>query len=183
MKELILVTGNQDKLAEFERMLGVPITAQQIELPEIQDTDVASVAKTKAQMAYQQIKKPLFVDDSGLFIHAWGNLPGALAFWFQDNVGNEGVLKMLTGFEDRSAHVETVLGYCDENGPQLFLGKCAGTIVEAPRGTNGLGFDAIFMPDGTIKTQAEMTAQEKDAVSARHLAVNKLHEFLNSSKD
>jgi XTP/dITP diphosphohydrolase len=66
MKELILITGNAGKAKEFERLLGIEIHNQKIELPEIQATDVAVVAQAKAEAAYKILQKPVFVDDTGL---------------------------------------------------------------------------------------------------------------------
>lgn len=179
--KLTLITGNQSKVREFERLLDITFTSRAIDLPEIQETDVSTVAKIKAEAAYAVVKQPLIVDDSGLYVHAWGQLPGALSVWFVENVGPEGLLKMLEGWDDRSAHVETVLGYCDEHGSKVFLGSVQGSIALEPQGTNGLGYDKIFVPTGSDRTVAELTPEEKDAMSARSQAVAKLHAFLKDS--
>jgi XTP/dITP diphosphohydrolase len=136
------------------------------------------VAEAKAKAAYQALSKPVFVDDTGLYIDAWGELPGALIAWFLDNVGNEGILKMLDGWSSRSARVVTALGYCDERGVQVFVGEVSGTIAEELRGEYGFGYDPIFIPGGHNKTFAELTGEEKDAVSMRAIAAAKLREFL-----
>ena len=170
MEQLTLITGNQGKAAEFSRLLGKDITHQKIALPEIQHTDVAVVATAKAEAAYQQLQCPVFVDDTGLYINAWGNLPGALIAWLLDNVGNVGIVRMLEDWDDRSARVVTALGYCDENGVQVFVGEVTGTIAEQPKGENGFGYDAIFVPEGQTKTFAEMNDAEKDSNSMRALA-------------
>lgn len=178
MKELILITGNEGKAAEFSRLLGIEVSNQKVALPELQATDVAVVAKSKAEAAYAAIGKPVFVDDTGLTIHAWGELPGALIAWFMDNVGNDGIIKMMDGWEDRSASVTTALGYCDENGSQVFTGVLRGSIAEAPRGDNGFGYDPIFVPEGGDQTFAEMDAAQKDSVSMRALAAKAMREAL-----
>src|SRR5690349_14270271 len=95
-ERLTILTGNAGKVAEFERLLGVDLESVKVELPEIQSTDVAEVAKYKAQEGYRQLGRPCFVDDTGLTVHEWGQLPGALIKWFMDNVGNEGILQMLS---------------------------------------------------------------------------------------
>lgn len=181
MDELTLITGNAGKAAEFSRLLGVTVHNQKVELPEVQATDVRVVAEAKAKAAYDALGKPVFVDDTGLFINAWGELPGALIAWFLSNVGNEGVLKMLAGWDDRSARVVTALGYCDQHGVKVFVGEVEGSIAEELRGEHGFGYDPIFVPEGYDKTFAQLTSEEKDAVSMRAIAAAKLREFLAES--
>jgi non-canonical purine NTP pyrophosphatase (RdgB/HAM1 family) len=178
MKDITLITGNAGKVAELSRLLGVQVHNQKVELPEVQSTDAEVVSAAKAQAAYDILKRPVVVDDTGLFIHAWGELPGALIAWFLQNVGVEGVLKMLQGWDDRSAHAVTALGYCDEHGVQVFVGRLDGTIADAVRGENGFGYDPIFIPEGYDKTFAEFTGEEKDAISMRGQAARKLREYV-----
>lgn len=178
MKEITLITGNVGKAKEFERLLGIEVHNQRIELPEIQATDVTKVAKVKAEAAYSILQKPVFVDDTGLYINAWGELPGALIAWFLDNVGNEGILKMLEGWDNRTAKVVTALGFCDENGSQVFVGELNGLIAETSKGESGFGYDPIFVPENQSKTFAEMTAEEKDAISMRAQAAQLLSQAI-----
>ena len=164
---ITLITSNKNKVLEYERLLGIKLNYRKIDLPEPQTTDVSDVAKIKAIRAYELIGQACLVDDTGLTIHAWGELPGALIRWFEDNVGNEGILKMLGTNTLRNATVATALGYCDENGVKVFVGKVEGLIADLPRGSNGFGYDSIFIPDGQSKTFAEMTDAEKDIFSMR----------------
>lgn len=180
MEKLTLITGNESKASEFSRLLGRAVSHQKIDLPEVQSTDVTEVSKAKIAVAYQQLKTPVFVDDTGLTIHAWGELPGALIKFFLDNVGNEGILKMLAGEQDRSAHVTTSLGYQDNDRTIIAVGTVQGSIAPEPRGDNGFGYDAIFIPEGYDKTFAQMTDQEKDDVSMRALAAQDMLRQLNS---
>lgn len=178
MDKIVIITGNDGKLCEFERLLGVDLDKCKIDLPEIQSTDIAEVAKIKAEFAFSQLGRPCFVDDTGLTINEWGNLPGALIKWFIDNVGNDGILKMLSPFDSKEAFVTTAIGYCDENGSQVFTGEVTGSIADIVRGENGFGYDAIFIPKGSDKTFAEMTDNEKDSFSMRSLAADKFSNFL-----
>jgi len=166
MKKLTIVSGNQGKIREFEQLLDIELDSAKIDLPEIQTTDVEEVVRVKATEAYKQIGKPCFVDDTGLVVKCWGELPGALIKWFLENVGNEGILRMLGG-SPREAYVKTALGYCDENGAQVFTGVIHGRIADKAKGENGFGFDEIFIPDGYDKTAAEMSADEKNQISWR----------------
>ncbi|MCA9330074.1 non-canonical purine NTP pyrophosphatase [Candidatus Saccharibacteria bacterium] len=178
IEKLTLITGNSGKAEEFGRLLGIKVNHVKLDLPEIQHTDVREVSKIKVQTAYGQLKKPVFVDDTGLTFDAWGELPGALIKFFMDNVGNDGLLEMLGDNENRRARVTTSLGYMDENGLKVAIGVVSGTIANAPTGDNGFGYDPIFIPDGQpdgqTKTFAEMTSSEKDNISMRALAAQNL---------
>jgi non-canonical purine NTP pyrophosphatase (RdgB/HAM1 family) len=166
-KNITLITSNEGKVREFERLLDATLDHEKVDLPEIQNTDVKEVARKKAEEAYKLLGRACLVDDTGLTIHAWGELPGAYIRSFLDNVGNEGIVKMIAPDVARSATVTTALGYCDENGPRVFSGEVRGTIAEAPIGENGFGYDAIFIPEGQDKTFAQMTNEEKDQFSMR----------------
>lgn len=178
LNSITFITGNNSKLKEFERLLGVNLEICKMDLPEVQSTDVRDVVKIKAQFAYEQIGRACFVDDTGLTIRSWGNLPGALIKWFIDNVGNGGILKMLSSYDSRDAYVTTAVGYCDQNGVKVFTGEVAGMISEQPRGENGFGYDEIFVPEGSGRTFAQMSNGEKDMFSMRSLAADEFKKFL-----
>jgi XTP/dITP diphosphohydrolase len=177
-RNITLITGNLDKVKELSRLLDIELDHEKIDLPEIQTTSVAEVAKIKAEAAYEILKKPVLIDDTGLTIRAWGELPGALIKWFLDNVGNDGIISML-GANERSAYVTTALGYCDDSGAKVLSGVINGEISEKPLGENGFGYDAIFIPHGSKKTFAQMAAEEKDMFSMRAIAAKKMRDFLN----
>lgn len=177
-KEITLITGNENKVKEFERLLGFKLAHHKIDLPEPQTTDVKRVAEEKATKAYELLRKACLVDDTGLIVHSWGELPGALIRWFLDNVGSQGIVKMLGEYTSREATVTTALGYCDEHGPRVFTGEVHGEISLSPRGNNGFGYDDIFIPNGQSKTFAEMSNTEKDNHSMRQLAIKKMKEYL-----
>lgn len=181
MKEqLTLITGNKGKVAEFSRLLGHELAHQSLEIEEIQHTNPAIVAGHKAVEAYRQLGKPVLVDDTGLHILAWGRLPGALITHYLENMGVDNIIEALSPFEDKSGQAVTALGYCDENGFQIFTGKQYGTISNTPHGRNGFGFDTIFIPvnqpNGNDKTFAEMDDVEKDLFSPRAFAIQALKE-------
>lgn len=176
--KITLITGNENKAKEFERLLGFAIEHQKVDLPEIQATDVRDVSVAKIKIAYEALGTAVFVDDTGLIIDAWGELPGALIRWFLDNVGNEGILKMLGDSDKRGARVITSIGYKDASREFIVTGEVEGSIASELKGENGFGYDAIFIPEGYTKTFAEMTNSEKDAVSMRALAAKALREKL-----
>jgi XTP/dITP diphosphohydrolase len=175
---LILVTSNPNKAREVQALLGQPIETVALDLPEIQSISVEEVVREKAQEAYRRLGRPLLVEDTGLSFNAWNGLPGALVRWFLKSAGNEGLCQMLSTFADRGAQAVTCLGYADGHSVQVFCGRMEGTVAPAPRGENGFGWDAIFIPRGSELTFAEMNSAQKDAVSMRKLALQDLLAFL-----
>ena len=92
------VTGNPNKAREVGEILNLPIEFVQVEsLFEVQSPDLDVVVRHKAQQAYESLQSPVMVEDSGLLFHAWNGLPGALVKWFEESVGCDGMLKMMTG--------------------------------------------------------------------------------------
>ena len=102
LDRVALITGNAGKAAEYAAMLGIGVTPAKAELTEVQSLDVAIVAARKAADAYAQIREPVLVDDTGLTVHAWNGLPGALVAWFLDTVGAQGILTMTAGLDRKS---------------------------------------------------------------------------------
>jgi non-canonical purine NTP pyrophosphatase (RdgB/HAM1 family) len=173
LDRIALITGNAGKAAEYAAMLGIEVTPAKADLTEVQSLDVAIVAARKATDAYAQLGEPVLVDDTGLTIHAWNGLPGALVAWFLDTIGPQGILDMAAGLTDRRATVTTALGYADTTGAQVFTGTVNGTLATEPRGTSGFGYDPIFIPDNdsSHRTYAQMTSEEKNTISHRRRAV------------
>jgi XTP/dITP diphosphohydrolase len=134
LDRIALITGNAGKAAEYAAMLGIEVTPAKAELTEIQSLDVADVAARKAADAYAQLGEPVLVDDTGLTVHAWNGLPGALVAWFLDTVGPQGILAMAAGLTDRRATVSTALGYASADGVRVFRGTVNGTLATEPRG-------------------------------------------------
>lgn len=116
----------------------------------------------------------MLVEDTGLEFAAWNRLPGALIKWFLDTVGNEGILKILTGETNRKAVAKTAVGFFGGTQTRIFVGEVSGTVPETVRGTGGFGWDPIFVPDGHEKSFAEMTPAEKNAISMRKFALERM---------
>jgi XTP/dITP diphosphohydrolase len=185
MREIIFVTGNDGKFREVKEILGEDFNLERvkIDLQEIQGIDVCEIAEEKAQEAFRELKKPVLIEDTGLCFEAWHGLPGALIKWFlmpDKDMGMAKIIKMLNGFDNRKAEAVTVFAYCDENGTRIFEGKILGSIAETPRGSNGFGWDQIFIPEGSVKTFGEMEHEEKNKISMRRNALQKLKKYLVS---
>lgn len=179
---LILATSNRHKAAEIERVLERPLELVAIDLPEFQTIAVHEVIEEKARAAYAEVGQPVLVEDTGLMIHSWQGLPGALVRWFLETVGNEGICAMLATFADRTATAVTCIGYFDGNQCHTFTGDTTGTIAPSPRGTHGFGWDPIFVPRGQEKSFAELTADELGALSMRRKATLALKAYLDAAE-
>ncbi len=172
------ITGSKNKLAEMQAILG-DIEQLDIDLPEIQDIDAHKIIRAKLEEALKHKKEAVMVEDTSLYFDALQGLPGPLIKWFMKTVGNEGLFKMAEAFGNYGAEAKTIIGYTDGSGDiQFFEGSVRGTIV-VPRGETNFGWDPIFQPEGKDKTFAELTANEKNALSMRRLAAEKLKAHLS----
>jgi XTP/dITP diphosphohydrolase len=178
MKPKFFATTNKNKLSEASQILGYDLEQIAIELLEPQAVDVEEVVKVKAEDAFHKTGKIVLVEDTGLEFSAWGKMPGALIKWFMDEVGNEGLLKMLSSETDRRATAKTAVAFFDGTKSQVFTGSVMGTIPEKICGSDGFGWDPIFVPDGETKSFAEMSDTEKNSISMRKLAFDKMRERL-----
>jgi XTP/dITP diphosphohydrolase len=178
--EIYFVTSNKNKLSEVRAMLGREIEGKSVEIDEIQDVDAARVVQDKARRAYSIVKAPVIVEDSGLYLEAMSGFPGALVKWVEKTVGEEGICRMLDPYKNRKAFAETCLGYFDGDRFRLFKGRVNGTIADMPRGTDGFGWDNIFIPESYDKTFAEMGVAKKNTMSHRSRAALKLKAYLDS---
>lgn len=179
-KKITLITSNKNKVKEIEEITGLKLDSADLKIREIQSLDVEEVARAKALAAYKIIKKPLIVDDTGLYIEAMGGLPGAFITWFLKCSGTAGIIKYMKGEKNRRAYVKTCIAYADENGARIFTGEIEGKIPEKVSGKRGFGWDAIFIPDGYNKTYSEMSSDEKNLISMRKEALEKFIKFLSS---
>lgn len=180
---LIFGTSNQNKVDELKRILNVELESTSVEVEEIQSLDTIKVVKYKALGFFTQLKKPLIVEDTALKFNALNGLPGTYINDFAKAIGNTGLLELLTNKKDRSAVAEVnICLILDENNLVTFTGITAGTISLKEEGTNGFGWDTIFIPDGSNKTFAQMENSEKDSFSMRSKALLKLKEYLATNQ-
>ena len=143
-----------------------------------------SIASAKAIEATSHCDTAVMIEDVSLCFNALKGLPGPYIKDFLTNVGREGLHKMLHGFEDKTAYAQCTFAYCEGKGkePILFVGKCNGTIV-APQGDNAFGWDPIFMPEGFTQTFAEISMEEKNKISHRGRALEKVKEYLEANSE
>ena len=169
----VFVTGNEGKASRFTRLVGIDVDHESVELEEIQSTDMKKICEHKAQQAFDKLKRPVIVEDVGLYFEALGSLPGPFIRYFVDeDNGLEKLCRMLDGFETRRAYAVVMTTYYDGVTFTHFEGGAQGSIVDHPRGEGGFGFDAIWCVDGYDgKTRAEVPAEYDDEsyVNARPL--------------
>ncbi|MDH5543645.1 MAG: RdgB/HAM1 family non-canonical purine NTP pyrophosphatase [Nitrospinota bacterium] len=178
---LILVTGNENKLREARQILGIDIAQGKAkELHEIQTISVAEAVRHKAEEAYEQLKTPLLVEDSGLVINVWNGLPGALIKWFEEAVHNEGILKMLGDEKDRRAVAQCYVALHNGKEVKVACGEVPGSIAFKPSGDTGFGWDSIFIPDGYEITYAEMPSEKKNSISHRKKALDAMKKIIEA---
>lgn len=179
MEKLTFITGNAAKAKYLADYFHLPVESTKLDLVEIQSLDLGQVVEDKARRAYEIVKSPVLVEDVSLAFNGLKGLPGPLIKWFLEALGNEGLCRLLDGYDNRIARAEVQFALCDENGVHTFSGAIDGCIAEGPRGEMGFGWDPIFIPNGYDKTWAEMTDDEKHTTSMRKIALEKLSEFLN----
>jgi len=177
---MIFATGNLNKLREFEGILGVKLDHVNLDLDEIQSVDVEDVAKHKAIQAYETVKEPVIVEDTGLYFDGLNGLPGALVKFFIKKLDLKMVCDLIG--DNRGAEVKTCIAYHDGKEVRLFIGQTRGSITLEPRGDKGFGWDPIFIPEGHDKTFAELSDEEKQSKFMRREALGKFKEFI-SGKD
>ncbi len=184
LEKFKFVTGNPDKIREVGEILNLALESVKIEgLVEIQNPDLEKVIRHKAQEAYSNLKCPVMVEDSGLVFRAWKGLPGALVKWFEETVGCQGMLMMVNGFSDREAIAICCFALYDGKDLQVARGEVKGTISINIRGNNGFGWDVIFIPQGYEQTYAEMSPDEKNAISHRKRALDNLKKMISEKSD
>ena len=175
---ITFITGNKHKVIEAENIFkDYDINLEHIDLGycEPQGT-LEEVAISGAKYASRKLNKPVIVEDAGLFIKALKGFPGTYSSYVQETLGNQGILKLLDGVDDRYAEFRSVIGYCAPNSePKIFLGKVIGEIAVEEKGDLGFAFDPIFYVPDEDKTFGELTTEEKNQFSHRK---NSLEKFI-----
>ncbi len=173
--KIIFLTGNKDKLAEAKLIIP-EVEGREIDLPEIQEIDPKKIIENKLMEAARHLEDNLIVEDTSLYFLGLNGLPGPLIKWFMKTIDNDGLVKMAKIFGN-DAEARTWIGYLENGKIEFFEGVVRGKIVES-RGENGFGWDAIFQPEGCEKTFAQMTMKEKNELSMRKMAFQKLKHYL-----
>ena len=176
-------TGNRHKVEEAAEVLApysIALEHYPLERVEIQADDPADIAAYSLSMIKEDI--PICVEDAGVSLDRWGGFPGPYSSYVLERLGNPGILKLMQGEQNRRAHYVSAVAYRDESGVHIFRGTVDGEIAHSIRGTNGFGYDPIFIPaEGDGRTFGEMGAEEKNRISHRARAFRALAEWLRVS--
>ena len=155
-KKITYVTGNWAKIDSARQILeplGYEIDNIKIETPEIQADDVTEVAKYSAKWACEKLGKSVLKNDSGLFVNALKGFPGVYTHFVDDTLGEDGLLKLMEGLEDRTAYFKEAIAYCEPGkDPIVFEGITKGKIDTKKSGSYGWSWDFVFIPEGETKT-------------------------------
>jgi non-canonical purine NTP pyrophosphatase (RdgB/HAM1 family) len=173
---LTFVTGNIKKAEYLEKLLGLKIKNQKLDLYEIQSLDVNKIVENKVKQAFDLIKSPVLVEDVSLEFEELNGLPGPFIKFFVDNLPFEKICSLVK--ENRKATARCVFGYFDGVNLKLIEGKLKGTISVEPKGENGYGWDKIFIPDGYEITRAEMGEEDNYKTYMISKPIEKVKEFL-----
>lgn len=190
MKKICFATNNAHKLEEVREIIGNRFEIVSLkeagfdgELPETHET-LEENSQEKAAYLFEKLQIPVFSDDSGLEIVALNGRPGVhSAHYAGDRDAQKNMAKVLDemeGFTSRGAQFRAVITYIDGAKELQFEGVVPGTIAMEQHGEDGFGYDPIFFPEGADVTFAQMTAEQKNEISHRKRAVEKLAQFLNS---
>ncbi len=187
--KLCFATNNANKLKEVSNLLNQPILGLEeigctTDIPETSDT-LEGNSLLKAQYVWEHYQIPCFADDTGLEVLSLNNEPGVRsARYAGEERSNEQnmalVLEKLQGMKDWSAQFRTVVTLIlGEKEVHQFEGIVKGRIIQEGRGSKGFGYDPIFIPEGYEKSFAEFSLEEKNKISHRGRAIQKLVSFLN----
>ncbi|MGZ8523680.1 MAG: RdgB/HAM1 family non-canonical purine NTP pyrophosphatase [Chitinophagaceae bacterium] len=189
--KLIFATNNQHKVEEIRHIIGSTFdlltlkdAGINIDIPEPHDT-LEENASEKSKIIYQLTNTSCFSEDTGLEVTALDGEPGVKSARYAggDKTFDKNIDKLLDKLKDKpntAARFRTVISLIIDGGEHLFDGTCNGKIIRERRGIQGFGYDPVFIPDGSDKTFAEMTLEEKSRFSHRKKATGKLVAFLNT---
>ena len=191
MKQIVFATHNLNKLAEIQ--LLIPGGLEVVSLDQIgcvetiaeTATTLEGNAQIKADYIWKYFRQDCFADDTGLEVKALDGAPGVYSARFAGPEGRADanmskLLRLMEGKDSRKAKFRTVIALILEGNSYLFEGVVHGKILEEPRGDGGFGYDPIFQPDGSELSFAEMTLEEKNKMSHRARAIEKLCAFLEN---
>lgn len=187
--EIVFASNNPNKIKEIKSLLGNSFALLSLSdlniLEDIPENEpfIEGNALYKARYVHNVTGMNVFADDTGLEVEALNGLPGVHSARFagenKDSSANiEKILTMLSGSKNRNAQFRTVIALIFERKEYLFEGIVRGKIINEKRGSEGFGYDPVFIPEGKTRTFAEMELEEKNSVSHRARAFEKLKEFL-----
>jgi XTP/dITP diphosphohydrolase len=169
--DVLFASSNKHKYKEVRTILaefGIKVRFFNCKLSETQNDSIKKIASHKVTDAFNQCKKPVIIEDDGLFIGSLGGFPGPFSSYVFKTIGNNGILHLVN--TKRNANFQSVIAYCDKKQKVLFDAKVRGKISKKIHG-KGWGYDPIFIPHGQKMTFAML--KNKNKLSHRYLALRK----------
>ncbi|MBD3211342.1 MAG: XTP/dITP diphosphatase [Candidatus Lokiarchaeota archaeon] len=192
MAKLSFITGNMHKFKEMNKIFKDKISQyhlKQLNLNpmEIQAESLQEVARVKLQSIKDRVKGSFFIEDAGFFVDPPLNgFPGVYSSYVFKTIGYEGILKLIDDFESSRAYFSSIIAlyFKPEKRILFFEGRVDGRVSETPRGSGGFGFDPIFIPEEIPnKTFAELSIEQKNHISHRGKALDKLIQYLKKTNE
>lgn len=183
---LYFATSNRSKFEEARPLFaraGIRVLRFPFRHTEIRSDSVEKIAREAVSAAFRQLRQPVFVEDTGLFISSLNGFPGTYSAWALGKIGNAGILRLLGTSRRRGAYFETCIALATSSRPDgipTFSARCPGSIARKEQGKGGFGYDPIFVPKGSSKTFAQ-DPLFKARVSHRTKAMEKLLHHLKYS--
>lgn len=164
-------TGNSDKFREATSILrpwGIKLAHLKRTKVEIQDLRLENIAKFALDRALQHLRGAVLVEDSGLFVDSLGGFPGPYSSFVYSTIGLKGILSLMRGKRLRQAHFQSTVVYgSPSTQPRVFSGRVTGNISKSILGSNGFGYDPIFIPKGHSETFGQSSELVKNSKSHR----------------
>lgn len=182
-REIRFLSSNRHKIEEAQEILRdarvtiVPLTHR---IDELQTEDAGRLIRDKALRAFDLVRRPVFVEHTGLSLAHLNGLPGGLTQIFWDRLQADRFAELFGTTPDPSVVARTTIGYIDGRELHVFEGEISGSVVSAPRGSRDFQWDCVFEPDGSDLTFAEMGTEHKNEISMRRQALDKLAAFLRN---
>jgi len=192
MNEIYFVSHNIYKYSEIKSIVNNRITDLHLKfcmrnITEIQDQKIKKIAIEKARSAYNIVKKPIIIEDDGLFINSLNGFPGQYSSYVLKSIGNRGIIRLLKGYRDRSAFFKSIFVYSNGIIVKVFYGKINGKISSTIK-DDGWGYDPIFIPlnnnndNNSDTTFAKLSkTNKKNELSHRRIALDKFVKWFNQN--
>lgn len=189
-EDLLFITGNLNKFNEIQQLfrqetIRYNLIQKELKMIEIQANSIKSVAKFKLNSIKEKLDLSAFVEDAGFFVdHPLNGFPGVYSSYVMKTIGNKGILNLIEDFDDTKAHFSAVIAlyYKPLDKVFYFEGTVEGKLSRMQKGSQGFGFDPIFIPNELpTKTFAELNTKQKNSISHRGKAWIKLLNFLKEN--
>lgn len=186
-RQIYFLSSNQQKFKEVKNIIeklvdNIQVLQAEIKIDELQNEDMKIIIKDKTIKAFNKIRNPLIVEQTGLELEDLNGFPGGLTQIFWDKLEADKFSKYFSKKTGTGkAIAKTIIGYCDGKKIKIFEGEIQGTIVEIPRGNRDFQWDCVFEPEGIKQTFSEM-GDRKSEISMRKKALQKLCEYLEGDQ-